>query len=148
MNEILVGFLNKDLEQLEASEAMLRRSYEICAPIGLKAKYSLEELDALEAYTSRFSRLADLLVLRLFRLIDELDLETSGTVRDRINRAEKKGLIESAALFIDMRLLRNEIAHEHSFDVVTRILDGVYEMTGPLLRAVQETRSYTKKFLV
>ncbi|MDM8568463.1 hypothetical protein QUF50_02900 [Thiotrichales bacterium HSG1] len=35
------------------------------------------------------------------------------TLLDRINRAEKRGLIKEAQQFIQCRTLRNEIAHEY-----------------------------------
>ncbi len=56
------------------------------------------------------ARLSDLLIQKLFRPIDQPEDE-SGTIRDRINRAEKKGLIAAVAKFIEIRELRNQIAY-------------------------------------
>ena len=43
--------------------------------------------------TSRFARLSDIIIQKIFRLIESLELEEPGTVRDRINQAEKWGII-------------------------------------------------------
>ena len=39
------------------------------------------ELEHFESLTGRFARLSDLLIQKIFRLIDQLDLEDLGTVR-------------------------------------------------------------------
>src|SRR5262245_14706280 len=57
---------------------------------------SVEHRESCEALTSRFARLCDLLVQRLFRTLDQVELTDEGTVLDRLNRAEKRGLIASA----------------------------------------------------
>ena len=64
---------------------------------------------ALALLSARFARVSDILVQKIFRLIDILDLEDSGTVLDRINRAEKKDLVGSAREFIEIRELRNRV---------------------------------------
>ena len=48
-----------------------------------------EQLERLESLTSRFARLADLLIQRVFRLIDEIELTGGCSLLDRIYRAEK-----------------------------------------------------------
>lgn len=85
--------LEIEMDFLENSNNMLSYSYNICSNIGLKEKYSLEELDKFEALTSRFARTSDILIQKVLRLIDIIELEIPGTVIDRINRAEKRELI-------------------------------------------------------
>ena len=50
----------------------------------------------MENLTSRFSRTIDLIVNKVFRSIDYVELEDSGTLIDVVNRAEKRELIHSA----------------------------------------------------
>ena len=69
-----------------------------------------EQLERLESLTSRFARLADLLIQRIFRLIDEIELTGGGTILDRIYRAEKRGWVNASEM-IKIRELRNLIAH-------------------------------------
>lgn len=57
--------------------------------------------------------MSDFLIVKIFRLIDILELEKPGSVIDRINRAEKRGIIDSAESFKDILRLRNDISHEY-----------------------------------
>ena len=50
----------------------------------------------MENLTSRYSRTIDLIVNKVFRSIDYVELEDSGTLIDVVNRAEKRELIHSA----------------------------------------------------
>jgi len=105
--------LSQELAALKNARDILQYSYEKCSRIGIKTGFTYEELESFEALTSRFARLSDIIIQKILRLFDVLDLEEPGTVRDRINRAEKKGVVESADDFIQIRILRNEIAHEY-----------------------------------
>ena len=81
-----------ELENLAKAKDALQYSYEKCQRIKLQEGLSYEELESFEALTSRFARLSDIVIQKVLRLLDFIDLEDTGTVRDRINRAEKRGL--------------------------------------------------------
>ena len=135
---------------LKAAET-LNFSYDKCSAIGLKNDYDAEEQDRFESLTAKFARLSDLIIKQAIKAIDILDLdEPSETVRDAINRAEKKGLIESAGRFVEIRKLRNRIAHEYaeSEDEISEIYREVLEST-PLLRdSVNRIMVYSQKYSV
>ncbi len=82
----------------------------------------------------------------MFRTIDRLDLDDEGTVRDRINRAEKKGLIKSADDLIDVRILRNEIAHEYKTESIYSIFIKVLKLSVPLLESVETIMIYADRY--
>ena len=145
MNKKLIELLKKELELLDDAASILKRSYEICKQIGVKTSYPFEELDHLEALTNRFARLSDILTQKILRVIDELDLETAGTPRDRLNRAEKKNLISSVESFTKIRLLGNEIAHEYMPHAIQQIYLQVMEWTPSLLESVGKIKDYTQK---
>ncbi len=121
-------------------------SYQRCLKLGKKEQYSLEEQERFESLTSRFARLSDILIQKLFRLIDQIELEDEGTVRDRINRAEKKQLIENASDFIIIRELRNSIAHEYQEDAIKNIFHSVLDKTPQLFNCVVQINQYCKKY--
>ncbi len=132
------------LDEIMRGRDVLAYSLVKCQRLNLNEGLSPDELESFEALTSRFARLSDVITQKAFRLLDVLDLETQGTVRDRINRAEKKGLIKSADEFIDIRLLRNEIAHEYKAESVYSLFSKVLEWTPPLLQCAGNLEIYAK----
>lgn len=147
MNDPQRAWLGEELDYLRMARDALMYSYDLCREIGLKEAYTLDELDRFEALTSRFARLSDLLTQKVLRLIDEVDLESPGTVRDRINRAEKKGAVESAVDVVSCRVLCNEIAHEYRPDAVRDIFERVLALTPQLLVNVTATLRYGERYL-
>ena len=75
-------------------------------------------------------------------MIDSIDLEDQGTIRDRINRAEKKGLIESAEQFVLIRELRNTIAHEYDPIATEQIFLNVLVFCPALFDSVHRVHRY------
>jgi len=90
MTQDLLALLGDELAALARAAAILRHSFERCTEIGVKMDCSIEELDQIEAFISRFARVSDIVVQKFFRLINRIELEAEGTIRDRINQAEKK----------------------------------------------------------
>jgi hypothetical protein len=142
----LLLLLKEELELMEKAADILDYSYKKCKKTGVKAIYNYDELERFEALTSRFARLSDILIQKIFRLIDKIDLESVGTVRDRINRAEKKELIESTEDFVKIRILRNQIAHEYIPEEINEIFKTVLKYTPKLLDSVNRVRNYTEKY--
>ena len=145
MNDIRKN-LRPELDALENARDILGYSYKKCSGIGEKIGFSPEELESFEALTSRFARLSDIIIQKIFRLFDILDLEEPGTVRDRINHAEKKGVIKSADEFIQIRILRNEIAHEYRAETIYDIFEHVMKLTPTLLKSVDRILLYSEKY--
>jgi hypothetical protein len=90
--------------------------------------------------------LSDILIQKIFRLLDELDLDTQGTIRDRINRAEKKELIASSDVFVEIRMIRNDIAHEYLPEAIHEIFGKVLLLTPHLLDGIERTVQYCEKY--
>ena len=142
MQQLLVN----ELKVLNDSKEVLVYSFNKCSAIGIKETYEPEELESFESFTGRFARLSDILIQKIFRLVDELDLDTYGTIRDRINRAEKKELIESSDVFVEIRVVRNDIAHEYLPEAIHDIFGKVLSLTPHLLEGVERTIRYCNKY--
>ena len=147
MKEKYIGILRKELDSLLKSSMLLTKTYSKCKSIGIKLVYVDEELEQFEVLTGRFSRTSDLLIQKILRLIDLLEYEVEGTVIDRINRAEKRGLITTADIFAEVRLVRNIIAHEYEPDDITKIFKKVMTLTPLLLEAIDKTETYARGLL-
>ena len=138
--------LKNELKVLVDAREVLRYSFNKCSSIGIKESYEPEELESFESFTGRFARLSDILIQKIFRLVDELDLDTQGTIRDRINRAEKKELIVSSDVFVEIRMIRNDIAHEYLPEAIHEIFGKVLLLTPHLLDGIEQTIQYCKKY--
>jgi uncharacterized protein YutE (UPF0331/DUF86 family) len=73
-----------------------------------------QQLESAEAFTSRFARSVDLLVNKVLRSLDRMELNPEGTLLDIIRRAEKRGLVEHAEELRKMKDVRNMIAHDYA----------------------------------
>jgi uncharacterized protein YutE (UPF0331/DUF86 family) len=113
-----------DLVTLGLLEDYLRESCEICSKF-TSDDLSRQDLREIGALSDRFQRAQDFFVVKILRIIDLLSGD-SGTTLDVLQRAEQRGLIESAEVFLEMRALRNKIAHEYAgygpLDIVKDIL--------------------------
>lgn len=140
--------LRQQLESMSQMENLLVWSLKRCQQIKLTDNQmpELEDLEKFESLTARFARFDDILLQKILRLIDIIDLDHSGTVRDRINRAEKKGLIEDAGVFIEIRELRNSIAHEYQPEALSLIFPKVIKDTPVLLDTADRIRTYCQKY--
>ncbi len=145
MNDVTEA-LKYELHELEKAGDILEYSYKKCKAIGVKPGLDNDQLESFEALTSRFARLSDIIIQKILRYFDILDLEEKGTVRDRINRAEKRQVIESADDFIQIRILRNEIAHEYQSETIYMIFEKVVELTPVLLKSVDSLTTYANKY--
>lgn len=148
MKKEVIILLKKEIKNLDKAAAILRYSYDNCRRIGIKKKFSYEELDQFESLTSRFARMSDLLIKKIFRLIERLDMEAMETVRDSINRAEKIGLINNADVFSEIRILRNEIAHQYQAEEFAEIFKQVLLLAPVLFSCVAQVKQYIKKYQV
>ena len=72
------------------------------------------QLESVEAFTSRFARAVDLLVNKVLRGLDRVELKSQGTLLDTVNRAEQRGFIVRADNLREMKDVRNMIAHDYA----------------------------------
>lgn len=93
------------------------------------------QLASVEAFCSRFARAVDLLVNKVLRSLDRVELRPEGTLLDVVNRAEKRGLIERATDLREMNDVRNLIAHDYAGAKTAEIFAYCREQK-PLLDAV------------
>ena len=87
-----------------------------------------------------------MILQKLFRGLDALELEDQGTLLDALNRAEKRGLIVSASDFREIRELRNEIAHEYAQENLRPLFDSILEHTPALLEIIRRSHDYCLRY--
>jgi uncharacterized protein YutE (UPF0331/DUF86 family) len=117
------AYLAESLAELERALGHLRYSASSCAEqVARPASPSEEELARIEAFTSRFARVVDLMSKRVLRAIDAFEMYEPGTLLDVANRAEKRGLIESVEWLRELKDTRNRISHDYAGDLLPEVL--------------------------
>jgi len=107
------------LDQSLADLATARRHLDFSAerirtlPADLKG-IAEADLETAEAFTSRFARTVDLLVNRVLRTLDRVELKPPGTLLDLVQGAEQRGFVASAAVLRELKDVRNEVAHDYA----------------------------------
>ena len=147
MNKLNLEILRENINILNLSAEWVRRSYEQTKTIEQKDTYSSEEFDKLENLTSRYSRTTDMLVNKVLRSIDTVESEDIGTIIDIMNRAEKRGIVESAELLHTIKDLRNHIVHEYQISEIAGFFGDVVKYTPVLLDIIENVNKYCAKYL-
>lgn len=139
-------YLDHILKQTEEAANHLNVSFVRCEGFIDNEEYAEVQLIELEALTSRFARLSDLLIQKVFKTIDQLDANTPGTVRDRILHAERKGLIADAGTLMEIRNVRNTIAHEYESIDLREMFLFIFRHSPVLIEILDNSKKYSARF--
>nr|WP_297458455.1 hypothetical protein [uncultured Halomonas sp.] len=118
------ALLQEALAIAERMHAHLARSHHQVQPhIPLQAEQvpQLDDdtIDRLDLYLSRFGKLKDYMVGKLFRALARASLEDTSqdvSLLDTLNRMEKFGVVDELECWLKARMLRNAFAHEYLTD--------------------------------
>lgn len=146
--ELKENLLKYQLIILDAASQVLKESYQRVEQVLRKGKgqvLSVGDKESCEALTARFARLFDFLFQKVFRTLDQVELQEEGTGIDRLNRSEKRGIISSSNRWRELKELRNEIAHEYLIEQSDRALIDTFKSTPELLSAVEQVKLYVEK---
>ena len=133
-------------EQLDAArragDALQASLDRLAGDLPLPEELTQDQQVELEALTARFARLADILLQKVFRAIDAAELEDEGSLIDRLNRAEKRGLVDSAADWRQIRELRNQVAHEYVLADLRELFDAALKHAPTLLETLERCQAH------
>ena len=141
-----IKLLEENLQQATEAAGHLSVSVKRCSVFASSPPYKEEQLIELEALTSRFARLSDILIQKVLKTIERLDGDNPGTVRDRILQAEKKGITRSADALIEIRDVRNTIAHDYDNTSFNEIVLFAVNNSPVLFETVDLALAYSKKY--
>ena len=131
---------------LEKQLFWLSHSFDEVQKVGLKSEYEVSEFDSYENLCSRFSRMIDFLVRKIFRSIDAVEFESQGTLIDTVNHAHKRGLFENIDSLRQIKDLRNEITHEYIDDALQNLFEDIVRLTPLLIEMAETTLKYTQQY--
>jgi 23S rRNA U2552 (ribose-2'-O)-methylase RlmE/FtsJ len=142
--KLLVVQLDEYLTILDKSLVALEYSYDKCNAIGEKEDYDLEQQESFEALTSRFARTSDILTQKVFKSIFILLQEDMKTIIDMANFLEKLEIVDNADDLLNIREIRNQIAHEYVEPDVKSLFRDVLHYVPQLKNIINNVKAYYK----
>jgi hypothetical protein len=110
---------------------------------------STQNLLLLELFTSRFAKLQDLMGGKIFGLVLDHAKEVGSfnTFLDKLHALEKMELIPQGEKWVQMRVLRNLIAHEYPDDPEkgAKNFNEAFEMAPYLLDCLENIKNFIAK---
>ncbi len=145
MNEQkLRSLLEKELGTLARAATSLEKSVAKCSQLTPSPRQSFEEEESFDALTSKFARCADILTQKVLKTTVFILREDAPTFIDRMNLCEKLGAIPSANSLIEIRDLRNTIAHEYAVDDLMELYADTLKLAPGLLEAARFAGSFVR----
>jgi uncharacterized protein with HEPN domain len=145
--KLLLTQFNENLVLLHKSVIALDYSYDKCRAIGEKEKFDLEQQESFEALTARFARTSDILTQKVFKTLFILLQENIKTIIDAANLLEKLAVLESADDLLNVRELRNQIAHEYVESDVKALFFDVLRYVPEIKKIINNVTAYYHKHL-
>ena len=136
----------ENLKLFNKSIFWLKRSLQRVKSIENFEKLTEEQLEIIETLMNRYSRAIDILINKVLRSLDYLELEESSRKLDIVIRAEKRGFVRDYNILIEMKDLRNELAHEYLEERLMDRLEEVISKSRELVEIADEINRYVQKF--
>jgi hypothetical protein len=141
-NQALEDLLQDEWDLLEGAVKTLQLSIKKCQTIGQKENYTFEELESFDSLTSKFNRTSDIFTQKVLRTVWMLLHEPFVPFIGMANKAEKMAILQSADAIIEIRDLRNQIAHEYIPEAIHDLVPEVIELTVQLKENIEECRHF------
>jgi uncharacterized protein YutE (UPF0331/DUF86 family) len=145
--KLLLTQLTETLSVLDRSVDALQYSYAKCSAIKDPKEHSHRDQERFEALTSRFARTADILTQKALKTMFALIQENPKTFLDAANLLEKIEIIENAENILNIRELRNQIAHEYVVDDLQALYSDVLQFVPELEKVIANVKHYINKTL-
>ena len=126
----------------------LRYSYKKCRAIKDESEYDLEQQESFEALTSRFARTSDILTQKVFKTLFILLQENTKTIIDTANFLEKLEIVENADDLLNIREIRNQIAHEYVETDLKALFHDVLHYVPLMKKIIGNVKNYYNEHLM
>jgi hypothetical protein len=143
-DQAIIDLVQSEWELLQAAVDTLQLSIRKCQLIGIKESYTFEELESFDSLTSKFNRTSDIFVQKVLRSVWMLLHESFIPFIDMMNKSEKMLMLRSADKMIEIRDLRNQIAHEYIPEAIRDLIPEVIELTSQLIENIENCRRFMK----
>jgi hypothetical protein len=143
-DQAIIDLVESEWELLQAAVDTLQLSIRKCQLIGIKESYTFEELESFDSLTSKFNRTSDIFIQKVLRSVWILLHESFVPFIDMMNKSEKMLMLRSADEMIEIRDLRNQIAHEYIPEAIRDLIPEVIESTSQLIENIENCRRFMK----
>jgi hypothetical protein len=143
--ENVKAVLKANQDALEIALPLFLRSLEKCRVFDLEAPLSFEVEESFDALTSKFARVSDIFTQKVLKSFVILTREDAPTFMDRMNLCEKLGVIPLAEDLIDIRDLRNQIAHEYLSNNLVEVYHECLLLSDKLMAAIRSSDPAIKR---
>lgn len=140
--KLILEVLQSEWELLQASVATLQLSIQKCQIIGMKENYIFEELESFDSLTSKFKRTSDIFTQKVLRSVWLLLHEPFVPFIDMMNTCEKMEMLVSADQMIEIRDLRNQIAHEYLPDAIRELVPEAIDLSASLIKNIDSVQFF------
>ena len=103
---------------------------------------SENEIEILETLANRFNRTVNILIDKVLRNLDILELEDIFSTLDIIMRTEKRGIVDNFKTLVQIKNLRNQFIQEDIEEELIPIFKEIIEKTPKLLQIIENVNSY------
>jgi hypothetical protein len=141
-NQLNINLLQIEWKLLQSAVGTLKLSVHKCHSIGIKESYSFEELESFDSLTSKFNRTSDIFTQKVLRTVWILLHEPFAPFIDMMNNCEKMGILGSADQMIEIRDLRNQIAHEYLPDAIRELVPETMELSACLFENIETCKLF------
>ncbi len=137
-----IKLLARNWQLLQNSLDTLKKSVEKAKAIGEKDEYTFEEMETFDSLTSKFSRTSDIFLQKIIRTVWELLHEDKMPLIDILNRAEKLEIIHSADDMLEIRDIRNQVAHEYIPEAIQELVPEVIKRSQELENNIKPCKAF------
>jgi hypothetical protein len=129
--------LRDSTDKLRSALDLLFASVDDYAGFDPARPYTPKEREPFDALSDRYLRAFES-CLKYFRTFERTrEVAVSETFRDLLQRMHKVGLISDVQTWLNLRDLRNRIAHEYLPEELAKIYEGIVTMAGQEMRALR-----------
>jgi len=139
--EDLIILFCEDLKKLIRSKEWLEKSYYKALDKNLDVLKE-EDYEVLETLCNRFGRTVDILINKILRGLDLIELEDISRKLDIVIRAEKRGFVDDYKVLVALKDLRNELVHEYIEENLVKKYKEVIMRVPQLLEIVDKVIKY------
>ena len=143
-DQLIIDLLKSEWDLLEAAISTLQLSLRKCETIGIKENYTFEELESFDSLTSKFNRTSDIFTQKVLRSVWMLLHEPFAPYIDMMNKYEKMMALLAADQMIEIRDLRNQIAHEYIPEAIRDLVPEVSDLSSQLFENISVCRQFLK----